>query len=87
MTQNPDPSQAIEKTATEVPLSEDLLRGAEEIAIFMFGNVKHRRKVYYLTGEAPRGLPHFKMGSVICARKSTIRNWIKEQEGRFKTVA
>ena len=63
-------------------LAEDLLRGAEEIAIFMFGDVKHRRKVYYLTGEAPRGLPHFKMGSVICARKSTIRAWIAEQEGR-----
>jgi hypothetical protein len=87
MTQHPGTIQVIEKTATEVPLSEDLLRGAEEIAIFMFGDVKHRRKVYYLTGEAPRGLPHFKIGSVICARKSTIQNWIKEQEGRFKTVA
>ena len=82
MTQKPGPIQATEKTATEAPLSDDLLRGAEEIAIFMFGDVKHRRKVYYLTGEAPRGLPHFKMGSVICARKSTIRAWIAEQEGR-----
>ena len=46
----------------------------------MFGDVKHRRKVYYLTGEAPRGMPHFKMGSVICARKSTLLNWIAQQE-------
>ena len=46
----------------------------------MFGDAKHRRKVYYLTGEAPRGMPHFKMGSVICARKSTLLNWIAQQE-------
>lgn len=61
-------------------LADDLLRGADEIARFMFGDVKHRRKVYYLTGEAPRGMPHFKMGSVICARKSTLLNWIAQQE-------
>ena len=53
---------------------------ADEIAKFMFGDVKHRRKVYYLTGEAPRGMPHFKIGSVICARKSTLLNWIAQQE-------
>lgn len=64
-------------------LADDLLRGADEIALFMFGDVKDRRKVYYLTGEAPRGIPHFRMGSVICARKSTIRNWIAEQEGHL----
>ncbi len=87
MTQNPDTAQAAQQKETEIPLSEDLLRGANEIAVFMFGETKYRRQIYYLTGEAPRGLPHFKMGSVICARKSTIRNWIKEQEGRFKTVA
>lgn len=61
-------------------LADDLLRGADAIAIFVFGDVKHRRKVYYLTGEAPKGMPHFKMGSVICARKSTILNWIAQQE-------
>ena len=83
MTQHPGRVQTMQQTAAEVPLSEDLLQGADEIAIFMFGDVKYRRKIYYLTGEAPRGLPHFKMGSVICARKSTIRNWIAEQEGRI----
>lgn len=64
------------------PLADDLLRGADEIATFMFGNAKHRRKVYYLTGEAARGLPHFKIGSLICARKSTLLRWIAEQEER-----
>ncbi|MBC7285486.1 MAG: hypothetical protein H5U12_29405 [Hoeflea sp.] len=68
------------QTATEATLGDDLLHGADAIARFMFGDAKHRRKVYYLTGEATKGLPHFKMGSVICARKSTILNWIAEQE-------
>ena len=73
--------RAVPATEESCPtLAEDLLRGAEEIAIFMFGDVKHRRKVYYLTGEAPKGMPHFKMGSVICARKSTLLNWIVQQE-------
>lgn len=75
-----DSIESLKQTATEVTLSDDLLRGADEIAKFMFGDVKHRRKVYYLTGEAPRGMPHFKMGSVICARKSTLLNWIEQQE-------
>lgn len=68
--------------ANEATLGDDLLRGADEIAMFVFGDIKHRRKVYYLTGEATKGLPHFKIGSLICARKSTIMNWISEQEGR-----
>lgn len=70
------------RTVTEVTLGDDLLRGADEIAKFMFGDARHRRKVYYLTGEAAKGLPHFKIGSLICARKSTILNWIAEQERR-----
>ena len=82
MTKHPGPVEILQQTATEVTLGDDLLRGADEIARFMFGDVKHRRKVYYLTGEAPKGMPHFKMGSLICARKSTILNWIAEQEGR-----
>ena len=80
MTQHPGTAQKMQQTATEVTLGDDLLRGADEIAKFMFGDVKHRRKVYYLTGEAPKGMPHFKMGSVICARKSTLLNWIVQQE-------
>ena len=82
MTQHPGPAQKMQQTATEVTLGDDLLHGADAIAKFMFGDAKHRRKVYYLTGEATKGLPHFKMGSLICARKSTILNWIAEQEGR-----
>lgn len=78
-----DQTQGLPATDTACPsLADDLLRGADEIAAFMFGSARHRRKVYYLTGEASRGLPHFKMGSLICARKSTLLRWISEQEAR-----
>ena len=83
MTHHPRSLDTLKQIATEATLSDHLLRGANQIAKFMFGDVKHRRKVYYLTGEATKGLPHFKMGSVICARKSTLMNWIAEQEGRL----
>ena len=82
MTHHPQSIDSMKQTAIEATLCDDLLHGADAIAKFMFGDAKHRRKVYYLTGEAPKGMPHFKMGSLICARKSTILNWIAEQEGR-----
>ena len=55
----------------------DLLYGAAQIAQFLFGDAKQRRKVYYLV-ESSR-LPVFRLGS-ICARKSTLIAWIAEQE-------
>ena len=61
-------------------LADDLLRGADAIAIFVFGNVKARRKVYYYAGEAKVRMPTFRMGNVICARKSKLMNWIEQQE-------
>jgi hypothetical protein len=63
-------------------LGDDLLRGAEAIAAFLFGDPKLRRKVYYLTGDATIRMPHFKLGSVICARKTTLLRWIADKEGR-----
>jgi len=82
MTQHTGSLETVPPHATDIALADDLLRGADEIAAFMFGSARHRRKVYYLTGEASRGLPHFKMGSLICARKSTLLRWIAEQEAR-----
>lgn len=84
MTHQPRSLDTLKQTATDVTLGDDLLHGADAIAKFMFGDAKHRRKVYYLTGEAPKGMPHFKMGSVTCARKSTLLNWIAQQE-RYTT--
>jgi hypothetical protein len=64
----------------QADFSQDLLRGAEEIAEFLFGDQKLRRQVYHLA--ATTKLPTFKLGSMICARKSVLLKWIENQEGR-----
>ena len=61
-------------------LAEDLLRGADAIAVFVFGDAKERRKVYYYASEAKVRMPTFRMGNVICARKSRLIGWIEQQE-------
>jgi hypothetical protein len=62
--------------------SDDFLRSAEEIGFFVFGrrDFRFRRKVYHLA--ATSNLPVFKLGSMICARKSVLLQWIKDQEDR-----
>ena len=62
-------------------LADDLLRGADAIAQFVFGDAAQRRKVYYYASEAKVKLPVFRMGNVICARKSRLIGWIEMQEG------
>lgn len=59
-------------------LAGDLLRGADEIAEFIFGKRTDRRKVYYLA-ECTR-LPVFRLGSQLCARRSVLLKWIEGQE-------
>jgi hypothetical protein len=59
-------------------LGDDILRGADDIAAFLYGDARHRRKVYNLV-ETDR-LPHFRLGSTVCARKSVLLSWIKLQE-------
>lgn len=60
------------------PISGDILRGAEQIAIYLYGAATHRRKVYNLIDK--KVLPHFRLGSTLCARKSVLEHWIEEQE-------
>jgi len=64
-------------------LADDLLRGAEAIAVFVFGDAKHRRKVYYYASDAKVRLPIFRIGNVICARKSRLMEWIEFQEANL----
>ena len=52
-----------------------------EIAAFVFGSTKHRRKVYYYATNAKARMPVFRIGAIICARKSTLLEWIRLQEG------
>lgn len=61
-------------------LATDLLRGAEAIAHFLFGDAKQRRKVYHLAEKSR--LPVFRLGSLLCARKSVLLQWIEQQEQR-----
>jgi hypothetical protein len=60
--------------------ADDLLRTAQEVAGYLFGDRKLRRKVYHLA--ATSNLPVFKLGSMICARKSVLLKWVTEQESR-----
>jgi hypothetical protein len=61
-------------------LAGDVLQGAAPIAEFLFGDHKRRRKVYHLV--ATSNLPVFKLGAMLCARKSVLLKWIREQEER-----
>jgi hypothetical protein len=65
-------------------LAEDILRGADEIAEFIFGERASRRKVYYLA-ECTK-LPIFRLGSVLCARRSVLMRWIEGQENRVSPL-
>ena len=82
MTENISDAAAATAAIKSAPLSlgDDLLRGAGAIAEFLFGDRRQRRKVYYLTGEATVRMPHFRLGAIICARKSTLLRWIEDRE-------
>ena len=61
-------------------LGEDLLSGADKIAVFMYNDKKKRRSVYHLSDTTD--IPIFRVGSQLCARKSQIIAWIEEQEAK-----
>jgi hypothetical protein len=61
-------------------LSDDILRGADAISEFLFGDKRERRRVYQVA-EAGQ-LPTFRLGSTLCARKSKLLEWIGDQENR-----
>jgi hypothetical protein len=61
-------------------IADDILRGAEQIAEFLYGERGDRRKVYHLAQTSR--LPVFRLGAVLCARRSVLEAWIKEQEQR-----
>lgn len=60
--------------------AEDLLRGAEEIALFLYGDANQRRRVYHLISSS--NFPKFKLGAMLCARKSVVLKWVADQENR-----
>jgi hypothetical protein len=68
------------QAAPSIDPKDDILRGADAIAAFVYGDKRHRRKVYNLA--ATSSMPTFKLGAIICARKSTLLNWMKAQEAQ-----
>jgi hypothetical protein len=60
--------------------SQDLLLGAEDIAIWLFGTPE-RRRLYHLI-ETGRGIPTFRLGSKIAAQKSVLRAAFWAQQKR-----
>jgi hypothetical protein len=65
-------------SAPSQTVAGDILYGADEIAVFLFGDRKYRRRVY--TRIASNELPTFRIGANICARRSTLLEWIARQE-------
>ena len=65
-------------------LADDLLRGGEAIKEFIFGAGGKRSEVYYYTSgnraAEENRIPTFKIGKVVCARKSSILKWVEDQE-------
>ena len=64
----------------EEEFAVDMLRGADEIALYLYGDREQRRKIYHLV--ATSRLPVFKLGSMICARRSVLVKWVEHQEER-----
>jgi hypothetical protein len=61
--------------------ADDLLRGADEISQYLFGDAKYRRRVYYLHSRGR--LPTFNLGTAgLCARRSTLLKFCEDQERR-----
>jgi hypothetical protein len=70
----------IRQSMADDTLAGDLLIGADELAEHLFGDPALRRKIYHLR-KAMR-IPVFVMSGQLCARKSTLKAWIEEQEKR-----
>lgn len=62
-------------TDTTEPLHNDLLFGAEALALEL-GMTK--RQIYHAA--AAQHIPFFKIGSALCARRSTLVKWMAQQE-------
>ncbi|MBP2311909.1 hypothetical protein [Azospirillum soli] len=63
-------------------IGQDVLYGADAVGAFTGLNP---RQVYHLA--QTNKIPVFRMGTLICARKSTLLRWIEEQEAKAMGAA
>ena len=69
------------KRSEQDSLADDLLVGAAAIAKFIYRDGKKRRRIYELAVvDGPSKFPSFRLGGIICARRSTLLAWIEGQE-------
>lgn len=61
-------------------LHPDLLTGADQIAVFLFGDASLARRVYHMVQEEQ--IPTFRLGGRIYARRSVLSAYIEKQERR-----
>lgn len=80
-------NRALGADGEAMPLANDLMHGADEIARELFGVPRDerqaesdRRAVYHLYTKRELGI--FKLGGILRARKSTMIAKIAEREGR-----
>jgi hypothetical protein len=59
-------------------LADDLLRGADELAEFIYKDRRQRRKIYHLAETT--SFPFFRLGGMLCGRRSKITKYIEQQE-------
>jgi hypothetical protein len=69
----------------QASLADDLLVGAEAIARFVFGTPEKRRTIYWLADIGD--LPTFRLGSMICARRSTLLKHLADREQQGSNAA
>jgi len=75
--------ESVFQTLDLPPLAPDILRGVRDITVYLYGTSDRNaiRSVYHLT-EKSNTIPTFKLGSMTCARKSSIRATVWMQEKR-----
>ncbi len=59
-------------------IGDDMLEGADSVSQFLWGENADRQRLYRLIKK--RGVPIFRIGTRICARKSRLLAWIEAQE-------
>jgi hypothetical protein len=71
--------------AVDVEFSKDLLTGADEIAEFLFGDQKYRRKIYYLAERSK--LPVFRLRSQLYppSKRKSLAQGLDSHENKMRT--